>query len=182
MAGILPFAIHDGEMYFLFHRTFVGKKMGTLIDMGGGISKEDNKDIKRTAAREFSEETAGLYFSEDPEADAEFLHQDNMTESDMQQGRVVRECTERVFEMLQKQPVWVFGGYKLHVLEIPYHDLKALNKAFEKAPKKREFLWVHVNDIIQNKTVYPLFARVSRWMKKEDFGTILSEWKTQQSK
>lgn len=35
MAGIIPFSYWNNEVYFLFHKTFIGKKVETLIDFGG---------------------------------------------------------------------------------------------------------------------------------------------------
>ncbi|MEJ1297822.1 MAG: hypothetical protein RPU64_04340, partial [Candidatus Sedimenticola sp. (ex Thyasira tokunagai)] len=31
-AGVIPFAVNDGEVYFLFQTTFSGRKVGHLID------------------------------------------------------------------------------------------------------------------------------------------------------
>lgn len=59
-AGVLPFCVQNGEVYFLFHRTFVGKKVGYLIDFGGGVGKQDKSNFDATAAREFNEETGGF--------------------------------------------------------------------------------------------------------------------------
>ncbi len=38
-AGVLPYCIKDGNVYFLFHQTFEGKKVGRLIEFGGGHKK-----------------------------------------------------------------------------------------------------------------------------------------------
>jgi hypothetical protein len=40
-AGVLPFCIRDNEVYFLFHQTFEGKKVGYLIDFGGGHKSKE---------------------------------------------------------------------------------------------------------------------------------------------
>ena len=36
-AGVIPFAVDAGEIQFLFQKTFSGRKVGYLIDFGGGL-------------------------------------------------------------------------------------------------------------------------------------------------
>ena len=62
-AGVIPFAVIDGEVYFLFQKTFTGRKVGYLIDFGGGLG--EGEDYRETAIREFVEETETMYFSND---------------------------------------------------------------------------------------------------------------------
>ena len=54
-AGVIPLAINKNEVWFLFQKTFSGRKVGHLIDFGGGLGKSE--DHQQTAIREFVEET-----------------------------------------------------------------------------------------------------------------------------
>ncbi|RDH89860.1 MAG: hypothetical protein DIZ77_14935 [endosymbiont of Seepiophila jonesi] len=62
-AGVIPFAVSDCKVYFLFQTTFAGRKTGYLIDFGGGLGVDE--DYRETAIREFIEETETMYFSDD---------------------------------------------------------------------------------------------------------------------
>ena len=62
-AGVLPFAVNDNKVYFLFQKTFTGRKVGYLIDFGGGLGAYE--DYRESAIREFVEETETMYFSDD---------------------------------------------------------------------------------------------------------------------
>ena len=50
-AGVIPFAVLDSEVFFLFQKTFTGRKVGHLIDFGGGLGA--GEDYQETAIREF---------------------------------------------------------------------------------------------------------------------------------
>ena len=62
-AGVIPLTVHDGEVLFLFQKTFTGRKVGYLIDFGGGLG--DGEDYRATAVREFVEETETMYLADD---------------------------------------------------------------------------------------------------------------------
>ena len=62
-AGVIPFAVFNGEVIFLFQKTFTGRKVGYFIDFGGGLGEGEN--YRETAIREFVEETETMYFSND---------------------------------------------------------------------------------------------------------------------
>ena len=62
-AGVIPFAVIDGEVNFLLQKTFTGRKVGYFIDFGGGLV--EGEDYQETAIREFVEETETMYFSND---------------------------------------------------------------------------------------------------------------------
>lgn len=53
-AGILPYQIDDGKVYFLLGKD---ASTGTWSDFGGKCELKDNHDIKQTAVREFFEES-----------------------------------------------------------------------------------------------------------------------------
>lgn len=59
-AGILAYCFHEGEIYVLLHRTTSGKKLGYLVDCGGG--SKGGEPPEETAIREFGEETGGIFF------------------------------------------------------------------------------------------------------------------------
>ena len=61
-AGVIPFAVNDRQVCFLFQTTFSGRKAGHLIDFGGGLGA--GEDYRDTAIREFVEETETMYFSD----------------------------------------------------------------------------------------------------------------------
>jgi len=62
-AGIIPFCETDGEVQFLLHKTFSGRRTGFLVDFGGG--GQDGETYRQTAIREFVEETDTMYLEED---------------------------------------------------------------------------------------------------------------------
>ena len=62
-AGVIPFAVHKQQLYFLFQTVFKGRKTGYYIDFGGGINPGET--FQQAAAREFIEETETMYFSPD---------------------------------------------------------------------------------------------------------------------
>jgi len=59
-AGVLPIAIHNGDIYFLISREYLhAKKDGGLwCDFGGG--KDNNETFNATAIRECYEESNGI--------------------------------------------------------------------------------------------------------------------------
>lgn len=63
-AGIIPFTLSDGQVYFLFHKTFSGRRAGHFVDFGGGSKRGESQ--QQTAAREFIEETEAMFLAEDP--------------------------------------------------------------------------------------------------------------------
>jgi len=131
------------------------------------MSKEDKKDTKITAAREFSEETAGLFFSDDIERDGAYLVESfgKMSEEDMQKKQIVKSSTEKALNLLDesRNSVWhLKQGYHLYIVKVDYVDLEQLNKVFEKAPKRRSFQWIPFEDIEKKTTPFPLYNRVAK--------------------
>jgi hypothetical protein len=41
-SGVIPFSVHDKDVYFLFQKTFTGRKIGYLIDFDGGLGEGEN--------------------------------------------------------------------------------------------------------------------------------------------
>jgi len=60
-AGILPYTIYKGSIYFLLGRDYDNK----WSDFGGRVEPKDRGDYESTAAREFFEETLGSVYDYD---------------------------------------------------------------------------------------------------------------------
>lgn len=151
-AGVLPFSVIDGEVYFLFQKTFTGRKVGYLIDFGGGLGK--GEDYRQTAIREFVEETETMYFSND-------IQQASRTiESVNNQIPIVAALFDKT---LSAHPDWRCRrapGNPLHpkqwqtfFVEIPYRDIDMLNQEWEsdtanRFRKRRELVWVSASELL----------------------------------
>lgn len=62
-AGVIPFAVHQQQVYFLLQKVFAGRKSGYLNDFGGGV--KEGESYQHAAAREFVEETETMFFADD---------------------------------------------------------------------------------------------------------------------
>lgn len=105
-AGVLPFTIKNGTVYFLLGRD---RSDGAFSDFGGKAECVDDNDPKRTAVREFYEETAGTVL--DLDACAARLQED--------------ACHDVVVSR-------TMGGneYRMYIVQIPY--LSSYPRSFEK--------------------------------------------------
>lgn len=112
MAGVLPYAIDsNGQLLFLFHKTFVGKKVGMLIDFGGG--REKGEDITLAAVREFCEETFAIFVTDEPNYDR--LQHVIENEVSIQKDTFVKETIKRVTdELISRKGELVTKGFKEH--------------------------------------------------------------------
>jgi hypothetical protein len=63
-AGILPIAIHNGQLYFLFGKENKYADTPGYADFGGG-SMNKSESLIHTAIREFTEETTGFWGTEE---------------------------------------------------------------------------------------------------------------------
>lgn len=165
-AGVIPFAVQDGKVHFLFQTTFSGRKAGHFIDFGGGVGAEE--DDRACAIREFIEETETMYFSDDL-------------------GRACRSVgavrdqipiVAALFdETLTPHPDWwcrrAPGNplkpkrWKTFFVEFPYQDVERLNREWEadevgRFKKRRELFWVETDELlaIYEKTPDKLWRRV----------------------
>ena len=137
-AGVIPFAISDGQVCFLFHKTFSGRRAGLLVDFGGG-SRSDELHLQ-TAAREFVEETDAMFFAAN-------CREDSTDQADSQY-----ELMLRLIGHTQKQhPDWWCGragrNWKTFFVEVEYRELADMNRAWEedrsgRFKKRREILWI----------------------------------------
>ena len=151
-AGVIPFAVHDGDIYFLFQSTFSGRKTGYLIDFGGGQGA--GEDYRVTAIREFVEETETLYFAAD-------LQQASRTDASVSRQIPI---VESLFDAtLAAHPDWCCRRapgdplkpkrWKTFFIEFPYRDVGELNRAWAadmagRFKKRRELTWVAATELL----------------------------------
>ena len=154
-AGVIPFATSDCKIHFLFQTTFSGRKAGYLVDFGGGLGA--GEDYRKTAIREFIEETETMYFS------------DNVQQASRTIERVRNQTpvVEALFdETLAVHPDWwcrrAPGNplnpkrWKTFFIEFPYRDIGELNREWEadtvgRFKKRRELVWVAACELL---TIY----------------------------
>lgn len=141
-AGVIPFCVKDGDVLFLFHRTFSGRRAGCLVDFGGGA--EPGESHRQTAMREFIEETETMFFADNPA---------HLTRS-RQQVEYQLALLEGLFDRtLDQHPEWWCprGGkprdWKTFFVEFEYRDVAAMNREWQADDgtlftKRRELLWV----------------------------------------
>jgi hypothetical protein len=172
-AGILPFSVRDNKVYFLFQKTTEGRKSNQLVDFGGARQEHEN-DPQLTAAREFSEETYGLFLSNNLEDAARHLEGKN--EKEIETSEIVQNGTRKILQKLQsKQNVWMSRtseppGYVMYFVMIDYQPLDLINRIVNnnrsdntssRVRKQREFLWISSDQIRAHSLPVPLFPRVT---------------------
>ena len=151
-AGVIPFTVSEGEVSFLFQTTFSGRKVGYLIDFGGGLGADE--DYKDTAIREFVEETETLYFADDVQQACRTV------ESVKHQIPVVEKLFD---ETLSAHPDWwckrAPGNplnpklWRTFFIEFPYRDIEELNREWAadkigRFRKRRELFWVAGSELL----------------------------------
>ena len=152
-AGVIPFAVIDGEVYFLFQKTFTGRKVGYLIDFGGGLGEGEN--YRETAIREFVEETETMYFANDVQQASRTV------ESVNNQIPIVAALFDAT---MAAHPDWHCRrapGNPLHpkqwqtfFVEFPCRDIGVLNRAWKsdtvgRFKKRRELVWVSGSELLE---------------------------------
>ena len=126
-AGIIPFCVNDGQVLFLFHKTFSGRRAGQLVDFGGG--REQGESHRQTAIREFIEETETMFFSEN-------IHAAELTRERIQaQTPLLESLFDRT---LQSHPDWWCQreagskgkprDWKTFFIEFEYRDVVDMNR------------------------------------------------------
>ena len=151
-AGVIPVAVSDCKVYFLFQTTFTGRKAGHLIDFGGGLGAGEG--YRETAIREFVEESETMYFSDD-------VQQASRT---VERVKNQIPIVEALFdETLAAHPDWWCRrapGNPLHpklwktfFIEFPYRDIEALNREWAadrvgRFKKRRELVWVAADELL----------------------------------
>jgi hypothetical protein len=151
-AGVIPVAVRDEEVLFLFQKTFSGRKVGHLIDFGGGLAA--GEDYRATAAREFVEETETMYLAGD------------LAAARRSPERIREQLTlvEAIFERtLSKHPHWWCQrrsadmekpkDWRTYFIEFPLRDISEMNKAWEsdtsgRFKKRRELVWLAADRLL----------------------------------
>ena len=151
-AGVIPFATSDGTVSFLFQMTFTGRKVGYLIDFGGGLGA--GEDYRDTAIREFIEETETLYFATDLQQAC------RSAESVRSQTPIVEALFD---ETLAAHPDWTCRRapgnplnpkqWQTFFIEFPYRDIEELNREWEadrvgRFKKRRKLVWVAASELL----------------------------------
>ena len=150
-AGVIPFCMHEGKVWFLFQKTFTGRKTGHLVDFGGG--GEPGESHRQTAIREFIEETETMYFS------------GNIRAAGRTQETVAAQIPllESLFEKtLRSHPDWwcqrgesskgKSRDWITFFIEFEYRDVTAMNREWEldagaRFSKRRELLWLSADTL-----------------------------------
>lgn len=157
-AGTVPYSVEDGKVYFLLQETRGGKKEGYLVDFGGGRKQGVDYSLSFCAAREFSEETAGLFTADDPNALAtELAKLDHHAIEEHQSVKYeVIRCHELVKDAEKlahcatsdkKRNSW----YASYAIRLPHRDLTIQNQFFGDSSlrKVREFHWIESSILIK---------------------------------
>lgn len=145
-AGVIPFCVNNGEVRFLFHKTFSGRRAGCLVDFGGG--SEPGEDHRQTAIREFIEETETMYFSDNPVG---------VTCSRVRIEAQIPQVEAYFSRTLDEHPDWWCaredraGGkprdWKTFFIEFDCKDVTAMNREWvlddgRRFAKRRELVWI----------------------------------------
>jgi len=151
-AGVIPLAIDAGKLVFLFQKSFSGRKVGHLIDFGGGLG--DGEGYRRTAVREFVEETETLYFADD------------LSTASRSEQRIAAQIpiVEALFDQtLSRHPNWWCRrapgnpekpkDWRSYFIEFPFRDVSPLNTAWAadthgRFKKRRELLWIPADELL----------------------------------
>ena len=151
-AGVIPLAINNYELLFLFQKTFSGRKTGYLIDFGGGLG--GGEDYRTTAMREFVEETETMYLSDD-------LKSAHRSEELVTQQ--LKQVTQIFEHTLSTHPHWWRRrnpgsrkkpkDWRTYFIEFPFRDIQALNREWEsdtsgRFKKRRELVWVSAGRLL----------------------------------
>ncbi|MDJ0808426.1 MAG: hypothetical protein QNJ78_16540 [Gammaproteobacteria bacterium] len=150
-AGIIPYAVQDDQVCFLFHRTFSGRRAGLLVDFGGSCSR--NETHFEAAAREFVEETEAMFLAEDPkEAD--------LTRDTDVQIEIVLNLMRNTQD---RHPDWFCRrisdrdkprDWKTFFMKVAFKNLDRMNALWERNPdqrfkKRRELVWITSDRLVE---------------------------------
>jgi 8-oxo-dGTP pyrophosphatase MutT (NUDIX family) len=156
-AGVIPFAVHKQQVYFLFQTVFKGRKAGHYIDFGGGINRGETH--QQAAAREFIEETETLFFAEDDQ-DIKIARK-----STLRIARQLPIITKLFTQTLIKNPHWyclrepgkkaIPKNWISYFIEFDYQDLSNINNQWElengqqiRFSKRRELHWIEATQLL----------------------------------
>jgi len=162
-AGIIPFARHGNSTYYLFHKTFKGRRAGLFVDFGGG--SRVGESFEETAIREFIEETEAMFFAQD-------IH--NSYAEVNRQKKLIATLIENT---QQAHPDWwlkrlnsknnTLRNWKTFFIQVDYKKLNAMNKAWKndrqyRFVKRRELFWLSSQELLEliDNTPEKLWQRV----------------------
>eukprot|EP00743_Colponemidia_sp_Colp-15_P007792 GILK01008438.1.p1 GENE.GILK01008438.1~~GILK01008438.1.p1 ORF type:complete len:457 (-),score=44.47 GILK01008438.1:208-1539(-) len=171
-AGCVPFSwVHgaDGvEVRFLFYTRQSGKKTG-LIDFGGKMDRSVDQSVIHCAAREFSEETGGVFATTTSEKPLSLADQINNS-SDY----VLQQILMHADGALPGPFVHPVTGYTWFVLPVPVIDSATLeakvNEHITAPGKKRSFHWISEADLVARQS--EIFERVDSSILCANIGHI----------
>ena len=163
---MLPFALHAGRVRFLFHKTFSGRRAGLLVDFGGGARAGET--ALQTAAREFVEETEGMFLAPDMTRVArsgnEYRRQLQEMQALLERTRAAHAdwCCRRYVPPGKPPRDWC-----TYFVEVGYREVAGMNAAWaaddgRRFKKRRELLWVPADQLLEIFTRHPerLWKRV----------------------
>jgi len=156
-SGVIPFAIDNQQVYFLFQKVFHGRKTGYLIDFGGGVN--EGETYQQAAAREFVEETETLFFEDSVEGIK------TAKKTPLRIDHQLLIVTQLFDKTLRQNPDWFCRrspGKKVppkdwitFFIEFEYKDLSLINKEWasegdQKArfSKRRELHWITAEHLL----------------------------------
>jgi len=150
-AGVIPFCVQDGQVLFLFHKTFSGRRAGQLVDFGGG--GEPGEGYRQTAIREFIEETETMFLS------------GNIKTAELTRERIhaQQQLLEALFDRtLRSHPDWWCQrgagskgkprDWKTFFIRFEYRDVTDMNREWElddgrRFSKRRELVWISADSL-----------------------------------
>ncbi len=156
-AGVIPFAVHNKRVYFLFQKVFKGRKSGYLCDFGGGVN--EGESYQQAAAREFIEETETMFFAKSIE---------DIKAAKKTPARIARQLAimTRLFDnSLQQHPNWWCQreagnkippkDWKTFFIRIDYQDINIINQEWKlgdgpqtRFSKRRELFWIDADRLL----------------------------------
>jgi len=156
-AGVIPFAVHKQQVFFLFQTVFKGRKVGHYIDFGGGINPGET--YQQAAAREFIEETETLFFTED---DQEIKTAHKTSTRVAHQLPIITKLFEQT---LSENPHWychrdpgtknIPKDWVTYFIEIKYQDLSNINNEWKQEDgkqirfsKRRKLHWIEADKLL----------------------------------
>jgi 8-oxo-dGTP pyrophosphatase MutT (NUDIX family) len=173
-AGIIPFTRDGGRLRFLLHTTFKGRRKGLLVDFGGGSHADES--AAATAAREFIEETEGMYFG------------DKRGYRQMKRGEFARQqrlMLDRIGSSLEQHPGWRCERltrpgkepriWQTFFVEIDYRPVEDINRAWadderQRFRKRRELIWLPAPQLLDCYRAHPerLWTRLREYQGVEE--------------
>jgi hypothetical protein len=151
-AGLILFCVNEGKVYFLFHRTFSGRRAGYLVDFGGGA--HHGESYRQTALREFVEETDTMFLATD------------LSRARRTPARIAAQIPimdELLGRTLDAHPDWWCQrapgnkippkDWRTYFVEVKHRDIDGINAQWagddgSRFKKPRELLWVPGDELL----------------------------------